>query len=182
VALLRGVNLGSLNKVGAPVLRGIGQRLGLTDPRTVVNSGNLVFRDARGEAELEPLIASAVAEATGVKCDVHVRDAAGWAEIMAGNPFADAAAERPSQLLVTVLRRPPDPDDMAALCALVTIERVATSPRATYIDFNGGLARSKLGNGLLGRKGVEGTSRNWNSVAKIGALLGLTAGFSFRSA
>ena len=43
VAFLRGINLGSTNKVSMPELRAMATDLGYTDVATYINSGNLIF-------------------------------------------------------------------------------------------------------------------------------------------
>lgn len=171
VALLRGVNLGSTNKVSVAELKMLAKALGFTDPRTVVNSGNLVFRDARGTAALAELIEAEVAARTGVRCAVLVRTEADWRDLLAANPFPEAATRNPSQLLVTVLSKPADAQQIAALRAFATIERIEAIGRAIYTDFAGALAASRLGNALMAKRGPDGTSRNWNTVQKIAALL-----------
>ena len=42
VALLRGINLGAHKRVKMPELRALATELGLGDPRTYLQSGNLV--------------------------------------------------------------------------------------------------------------------------------------------
>ena len=54
IGLLRAVNLGAHNKVAMGDLRGLLARLGMCDTRSLLQSGNLVFRtDASTTARLE---------------------------------------------------------------------------------------------------------------------------------
>lgn len=50
VALLRGINVGGKNKVPMPVLKEVFERLGHTEVRTYINSGNVIFDAPRQRA------------------------------------------------------------------------------------------------------------------------------------
>jgi uncharacterized protein (DUF1697 family) len=52
IALLRGINLGSRNKVAMPDLRALVADLGAEDVTTYVQSGNVLFRSALARSEL----------------------------------------------------------------------------------------------------------------------------------
>ena len=53
VAFLRGINLGSTNKVSMPRLRELAEGLGYTDVVTYINSGNLVLTATDPAATIE---------------------------------------------------------------------------------------------------------------------------------
>lgn len=169
VALLRGVNVGGNKVVPAPALKALAEGLGLEAPRTVINSGNLVFRSARPPGELEPAIGAAMEAQLGVSCGVFVLTDADWAELIAANPFPDAAERDASQLLALVLRGPADPAQIEALRATAAPgERLQARGRVLYCDFVGGMGTSKMGSRATR---LDGTGRNWNTVLKIDALL-----------
>ncbi|NTU72071.1 MAG: DUF1697 domain-containing protein [Coriobacteriia bacterium] len=76
VALLRGVNVGGNRKVEMKRLKTVCEALGLTDVRTYINSGNVVFRS--GSTPPAPLVATleaAILEEFGFPVKVIVRDA-----------------------------------------------------------------------------------------------------------
>ena len=56
IALLRAVNLPSHNKVSMADLRAWLSALGMQGPRTLLQSGNLVFGDTRGAAAVERVL------------------------------------------------------------------------------------------------------------------------------
>ena len=63
VALLRAVNLGSHNKISMADLKAVAAGAGLKEPRTLLQSGNLVFESsAKSGAPLEKLLESALAK------------------------------------------------------------------------------------------------------------------------
>jgi uncharacterized protein (DUF1697 family) len=172
IGLLRAVNLGPHNKVPMAGLRDVLADLGLRDPRTLLQSGNVVFGSDTAPERLERQIERAVAEQLGVKTDVFVRTAAEWRALIKANPFADQAKRDPGHLLAMVLRDAPGAARASALQGAVTgREIVATVGRQTYIVYPDGIGRSKLTTAVIERAlGTRGTGRNWNTVLKLGAL------------
>lgn len=177
VALWRAVNLGPHNKVAMRDLAGVVSGLGLRDVATLLQSGNVVFSsEGRTTAILETMLEQAVSKRLRLETDVFVRTAREWKAIVSGNPFPDAAAHDPGHLLVVCLKGAPAPPAVAALRAAITgPEVVRTRGREAYIVYPDGVGRSRLTSALIDRTlGTSGTGRNWNTVLKIGALLGAT--------
>lgn len=174
VALLRAVNLGPHNKVGMAPLRELAADVGLTDVRSVLQSGNLVFgSEARTSAALERLLEGAAKKHLRLETDVFVRTAKEWKAIVAGNPFADAAEHDPSHLVVLVTKDAPGRASVTALkSAIVGRETVVAQGRHLYITYPDGIGDSKLTTALLEKRlGTRGTARNWNTVLKLAALV-----------
>lgn len=74
LALLRGINVGGQNKVEMARLRSMFEKLGSTQVRTFINSGNVIFEDERKAGELRDLIEEAIAEEFGFPVRIVVRD------------------------------------------------------------------------------------------------------------
>ena len=175
VALLRGVNVGGRTQVPMARLKTIAETLGLTEPRTLLQSGNLVFRTDRTDvAALARTLESAVAEAFCHGPDVLLRDAAVWEAAIAANPFAEVARRHPSQSLVMALRDAPAASAITALVESATgDEQAAVVGSHAYFVFPAGISKTKLTNARIERLlGTRGTARNWNTVEKIAAALG----------
>lgn len=175
IALLRAVNVAGRNQVAMAALRGLLADLGFGDARTLLQSGNLVFRsDARTCAQLESLLQDAAKQRLGLDTDFFVRTAGDWKEIVAGNPFPKEAGRDPGHLLVMFLKEEPDRDMVAALQEAITgRELVRAKGRHVYIVYPDGIGRSRLTGALIEKKlGTRGTGRNWNTVLKLGALAG----------
>lgn len=173
VAFLRAVNLGSHNKVAMADLRELLHELGMEEPRTWLQSGNLVFRSEGVEpAELERRIEDAARERLGLATDVFVRTAGEWRQVLAENPFPEEAETDPSHLLVLVLKEAPRPQAVAALQEAVPgREVVQVSGRHVYAVYPDGIARSRLTTARIeGKLGTRGTGRNWNTAVKLAAL------------
>src|SRR5262245_11907291 len=104
VALLRAVNLGSHNKVAMADLRKLADGCGLTNVRTLLQSGNLVFECGEHDAAtLEGMIERALVKKLGVDTPVIVRSAADWRGVVKANPFPAEAKKDPGRLLVMSL-------------------------------------------------------------------------------
>lgn len=137
---------------------------GLAEARTILATGNVVFLSDAPEAALVAALARVLAQ-HGVDRAAYVRDHADLAGLAGANPFAEAAAERPSNLLVHFMAGPckaePDWDGP---------ERIAVSGREAFIDYAGGIGRSRLSTPALARLlGQPGTARNWNTVRRLAA-------------
>jgi uncharacterized protein (DUF1697 family) len=175
IALLRAVNLGSHNKVSMADLRAFVEKLGMEDVKTVVQSGNLVFKTATvSTAKVESLLAAAAAKQLGLETDFFVRSAKEWSAIVAANPFPAMAKEDPSHLVMMTLREAPDAAAVKELQAAIKgRETVRTNGREAYFTYPDGIGDSKLTIAVIERKlGTRGTARNWNTVLKLGALAG----------
>jgi uncharacterized protein (DUF1697 family) len=115
IALLRAVNLGNHKKLAMPPLAAMAADLGLEQPRTLLQSGNLVFRSAAPPSELEDLLERETASRLGVATDYMIRTPEEWDAAIAGNPFARAAVEEPSRLLLHCFKQTPAPEAVAAV-------------------------------------------------------------------
>ena len=174
VALLRGVNLAGHKSVAMADLRAWAEALGLLDVRTLLQSGNLVFRGGtkRGPA-LEAALEAAAARKLGLESDVFVRTAEELDAIVARNPFPDAAKRDPAHLVVVFLKAPAAAALAALRAAIPGREELKADGRQLYIVYPDGIGTSKLNAALIDRKlGISGTARNWNTVLKLADATG----------
>ena len=175
IGLLRAVNLGGHHQVAMPALRELLTRLGFTDPRTLLQSGNVVFGcDRRPAAELESALEAEVERRLKVATDFFVRTAEEWRDIVARNPFLKEAERDPSHLVLMALKDRPTAQAVQDLRAAITgPEVVRADGRHAYIVYPDGIGRSRLTNALIEKKlRTRGTGRNWNTVLKLNALVG----------
>lgn len=175
VALLRAVNLGAHNKVAMGDLRELLGRLGFEDVRSLLQSGNLVFRAARQPAaKLEALLAAETGRALGVHTDYVVRTPREWRALIEANPYPDDARRDPGHLVVMCCTSAPRAELVKALEARhAGPERVAVRGRQVYIVYPEGIGHSRVTNAFLERAlATRGTGRNWNTVQKLAALIG----------
>lgn len=179
IALLRGVMPTGQNRVPMAALKTLLDDLGFAGARTWIASGNAVFR-THGPvgAELEALLEREIAARIGPTLDVMVRDLPWWEAAMAGCPFPEVAAERPSKLLMTVLKAAPDEARARAFEALAEPpDEVRVIGDVAWIVFRDADSLRRLTPAAYRRTlGVSGTGRNWNTVVKLQALAAEAAG------
>jgi len=178
IALLRAVNVGGHNPVAMSSLRDLAARLGLDDPRTLLQSGNLVFRTAARRPDgLERLLETEASKRFGFELDFIVRSAAELKAAIDRNPFPAEARDDPGHLLLMFFKDAPKPGDVEALRAAITgRENVSADATHGYFVYPDGVGRSRLTTALVERVlGTRGTGRNWNTVLKLAALSGVSA-------
>lgn len=152
VALLRGINLGGRNRVPMDELRAALEGLGHRDVRTLLASGNAVFRGGRPSARR---IEEAVRERTGTSAPVVLLRAAELREVVEQNPLD---VPDPKRFLVAFPLGPlpaAPPADGGA--------RVAAGPRALYLDLPDGVRNARSARDVADAV----TTRNWATVLKL---------------
>lgn len=172
LALLRAVNLGGKTMIGMADLRALLAELGFAEPRSLLQSGNLLFRsEGRTPDELESLLSAETERRLGLKTDFFVRTADEWDAVVAGNPFPEEAKNDPGHLVVMALKAAPEGAAVAALQAsIVGRETVRAVGRQAYLVYPDGIGESKLTIQKIEKAlGTRGTGRNWNTTLKLQA-------------
>jgi uncharacterized protein (DUF1697 family) len=173
IALLRAINVGGRKPIIMAELRDLLTELGFVGARSLLQTGNLVFRSiAQTGTDLERLLEEEAAKRLDLHTDILVRTAKEWKAIVANNPFRDEAKRDPAHLVVMFLKRAPSAKDVEALQAAITgPEIVSAGGRQAYIVYPAGIGRSRLTNTLVEKMfGTRGTARNWNTVLKLASL------------
>jgi len=173
IALLRAVNLGGHKPLAMSSLRDFFADLSFTDARTLLQTGNVVFRgEARTVSNLEHLLEREAKARLGLDTVFFIRSADDWKALQRQNPFPDEALRDPSHLVVMFLKEAPDAKSLAKLrTAIRGPEIVDVAERQAYIVYPTGIGRSRLTHALIETMlGTRGTGRNWNTVLKLAAL------------
>jgi uncharacterized protein (DUF1697 family) len=152
-------------------LKALLEGLGLSDVRTYLQSGNVVFK-----ADKDPTrkaLEDAIEGEFGVDVTVLLRTHADLAAVVEGNPFLGAGADR-SRLYVTFLAEAPAPDALADVdTAKFAPDVFQLAGRELYLHFPNGYGRTKLSNDFFERRlRLRATTRNWNTVTKLLELSG----------
>jgi uncharacterized protein (DUF1697 family) len=174
IALIRGINVGGHKQIAMADLRGLLLTLGFHEPQSLLQSGNLVFKgDSRSAATIERLLEKEAEKHLDVQVNFLVRTAKEWAAIIAKNPFPREAESDPSHLAVMCLKSAPTKESLVALeTAIVGRETIHLDGPQLYIVYPDGIGRSRLTHGLIEKTlATRGTTRNWNTVLKIAALM-----------
>ena len=170
VSMLRAVNLGSHNQVQMTALRALYEALGLQDPQTYVQSGNVVFRTKeRDLAALAGKIEKAIERSFGFRTPVIVRTLSELRDVARRNPFARRSGIDPRKLLVMFLASHPGAEAREQVLKIKTEpEELRIDGREAYMYFPNGMGRPKVSWVAIEKKlKTSGTGRNWNSVTKL---------------
>jgi uncharacterized protein (DUF1697 family) len=168
IVLLRGINLGSRNRIAMPELREALESAGFDDVRTYLQSGNVVLSTTKSAKQVRSDVECLIADRFGLHIKAVVRTRAELAAVVRRNPLGEVAKD-PKRYQVSFLDGPPKREVVRRLSdAAVPPERFAHIGRELYAWHPKGVARSKLWAQLAGPKlGVIATARNWATVTSL---------------
>ena len=171
VALLRGVNVGSANRVPMARLRLLLTEMGYRQVTTILNSGNAVFFAPNGPSRrLAQAIAKSLAREFNFGVPVVVKSGKELRKIIDENSLVFAADDH-TRLLVVFAQAPSAFACLAGAADLVLpTEQFQLGRHAAYFHCPNGILQSKAGEALLGKVGKMVTTRNWATVLKLQAL------------
>ena len=170
ICMLRGVNLAGKRKIKMEALRALYESLGLRDVKTLLQSGNVVFRTERRDlVALTKQIEGAIERKFGFHSDVILRTSSELRDAIARNPFAKRAGIDASRFLVSFLVSEPGAEARGNVMRIkAEPEELRIDGREVYIYFPNGMARPKLSMALVERTlKTSWTGRNWNTVRKL---------------
>ena len=170
ISLLRGVNVGGNRKLKMYELAELYNSLGFTNPRTYIQSGNVVFSHShKGNTDLADRIQGAIETQLGLNVEVFLRTPEELEKLVKKNPFI---GNDQSRMHVTFLHTKPSSvprneiEDVA-----VAGEKFAVFDREVCLFLPNGQGRTKLSNGFFEKiLKVPATTRNWNTVLALMAL------------
>jgi uncharacterized protein (DUF1697 family) len=174
VALLYSIILGAGRRVVMSDLRDMAVTAGFRQPRTLVASGNLVFEtDEQSVPAIEARLEDAFQKKFGKHVDIIVRSADEWLALVAANPFPEDAALYPDQVAVRVMRAPVTAEVLARLTPYAAAdEKLAAANGDIWLYFSRTAGTSRLLGALTPKKaGGVGTTRNWNTVRRLGEMV-----------
>jgi uncharacterized protein (DUF1697 family) len=159
VALLRAVNVLGTGNLPMAALTAMCERIGFSHARTYIASGNVVFDSRLAEKQVKRRLEAELARHAKKPVSVLVRTGAELADVLANNPFPDAA---PNQAVAIFLDTAPSRAMLQGVRG-ANREEVRLGAREVYVHYPDGIGRSKLK-----IPGAEiGTMRNMNTIAKL---------------
>jgi uncharacterized protein (DUF1697 family) len=168
VVLLRGINLGSRNRISMPELREALEDAGYEDVRTYLQSGNVVLTSTASAKQVARACERLIADRFGLEIAVVARTRNELAQVVKRNPLARVAKDQ-KRYQVSFLETKPSPRIVREVESVVADrEKVVSIGREIYAWHPAGVARSKLWAQLAGKNlGVTATARNWTTVTKL---------------
>ena len=172
IALIRGVNVGGRSMIAMADLRAACEKLRFQNPRTLLNSGNLVVESPDAPAQVESRLEKGMKRLLGRELEFFVRSPKEWDAIIKANPYAKEAKADPGRLVLLCFK---DKVTRAAVKELQkTIpgrETLEARGREGYAYYPDGQGQSKFTGALIDRTlGTRCTARNWNTVLKLAAM------------
>jgi uncharacterized protein (DUF1697 family) len=169
VSMLRGINVSGHRMINMDRLRSIYAALGFSDPRTYLQSGNVVFGAARPGRSHGDAIERRILRDCGFDVPVAVRTVAEMTAALASNPLARRPSVDPRFLHASFLI---DPLGKATLdgadLPLGAGEAAVLLGDIVYLYCPNGYGITKINNTYFERKlGVRATTRNWNTVSAL---------------
>ena len=162
IALLRAVNVGGTGKLPMSELKAMCEELGFNQVKTYIASGNVVFTSGKSEAAIKTTLEKRLKAYAGKPVGVAVRSAAEMAQVLADNPFPEAA---PNRTVAIFLDGKPAKDALSAVRGQKD-EEIMLGRREIYVHYGDGMGQSKL----VIPAAKTGTARNLNTVATLAKM------------
>ena len=172
VSMLRAVNVGGSSRLKMDALRAVYESLGLADVRTLLQSGNVLFRSGLTDRQqLVKRIMQEIERPLDLKVEVILRTLEEVASIVERGPVLSPRADS-NKLLVMFLASVPDAAAQAALVkwhkSKEMKEMLEMRGPEIYLYYPDGIGRSKLTSAVIeGKLDIPGTARNWNTLTKL---------------
>ena len=171
IVWLRGVNVGGKNRLPMKAWREQLEALGARDVRTYIQSGNAVFRSAKGSVKSwQDRIAAEIESQQGFRPQVLILDSCQLARVVAENPYPQLT-DQPKALHVFFWDRAssaPRLDEMRRLKS--ESESFELGTHALYMAAPEGIGRSRLAAAVERLLGVPVSARNWRTVMALQAM------------
>ena len=143
-------------------------KLGGSQTRTYIQSGNVVFQSRRGDIDnLVEAIGGGVLRAHGFEPRILILSRGDLEQAVAANPYPQATDE-PKTLHLYFLAELPQSPDLDTMTAIKTqSEEFSLIDKVFYLYAPDGSGTSKLAEKVEKLLGVDATARNWRTVSKV---------------
>lgn len=178
LALLRGINVGTANRIRMDALKRLFENAGFSFVETFIQSGNVLFSSDLPEDEAIAAITYALKTGAGIETIVVLRAAREMKQLVERCPFSEseiAQARRANpegeSFHVLLLPQFPSADALEKLAAVSPDGgRYAVAGRDIYLLLDQSIRTSKLSIRLQ-RLFPAATLRNWNTISKLNEML-----------
>jgi uncharacterized protein (DUF1697 family) len=169
---LRGINLGPHNRIPMAGLREVLARRGFDEPRTYLQSGNVVLESDLVGRDLEQAVADAISAEFDLDIAVLALTAPDLASIVSDNPYRAQAEADPTRVHAMLVSPMPPGSVLAEVEADRYLpEEFSEGPGVIYLHLPYGMGRAKLPD-ILARVTNKSTVtvRNWRTVTAVAAM------------
>ena len=168
--MLRGVNVGSHNRIKMDALQKSVAGLGCEQVQSYIQSGNVVFRAAKQTPRaLSKRMEECILAEFGISVTVITRTSNEMEAIIQSNPFLKERGVDLSSLHITFLSQSPNEAALKKLAAVETGEdEFRHLGEVIYLHCENRYSDTKLSNNFLEKTlAVRATTRNWTTVNKL---------------
>ncbi|GKU25063.1 DUF1697 domain-containing protein [Clostridium folliculivorans] len=178
VALLRGINVGTKNRIKMVDLKQFFESLGYIDVKTYIQSGNVIFKaDEDNEEVIINKIEATFEERFQFSSNIILRTGKELTDIIRNCPFleneiAEAKATAEGECFyVSLMKYVPSEDKIKLIDKYEDdANKYKIIGRDVFLLFSKSIRNSKLANNL-GKLDVPSTVRNWNTINKLVSML-----------
>ena len=170
ISLLRGINVSGQKKILMADLKDLYLRIGMKNPVTYIQSGNVIFDSRRSARSCVSAIQKAIEAAYKFVVPVQVLTVDDWSLAVQGNPFLAANSAIPiERLYIAFLDEIPEAEYVAHLeAADFGDDKWHLEGKRIYLCYATKCSNSKLTNNLIEKKlKVSATTRNWKTTLKL---------------
>ncbi|OXM85618.1 DUF1697 domain-containing protein [Paenibacillus rigui] len=170
IGLLRGINVGGNNKIKMAELKQTLEAIGLGRVQTYLQSGNVVFVSEELPDVLRGRIEEEIKRGFGISLTVVLRTAEEWEQLLAACPYDSEALKPGESIQISVLIEQP-PQEIGGILenGSGSTDEFQIRGREIYYLFRQSVLDSKLASNIQ-KLGDKITTRNWNTMSKLGAL------------
>ncbi|HTB85111.1 MAG TPA: DUF1697 domain-containing protein [Candidatus Sulfotelmatobacter sp.] len=168
IALLRGINVSGHKLIKMAELQQHFASFGAVDPRTYIQSGNVVFGHGAASATLRKNLEKHLADELGYAVPVLIKSANKLAVIARANPYDIDLPELGKKMYVCFFEHPPGTDAIKNIQPFISDnEQLMIKGHAGYAYYADGLGKARLTSTVIERKLGMATLRNWNTVTAL---------------
>lgn len=170
VALLRGINVSGKNIIKMAALKHAFNHTALSEFKTYLQSGNLIFRSEMTDSnEIADLISEKIKSGWGYQVKVKVIRANELQRLFKENPFVDTEEIELKQLYYIHTLGKIDSKAKVEIEEDNNIsEDLSFADEIVYVNYNKGYGRSKITHSFFERKlKIPVTARNHNTMRKL---------------
>ena len=148
-------------------LKQLCDQIGLTEARTYIQSGNVLFFSKEENKMIEQKLRNAILQKYHFEVPVIVVDQAVLVQVITKNPFL--ATSSLEHLHLTFLEHLPSEEKLKLLDKSIdTPDQFVVYGQFVFVCCHGKYHQSKLTNNFFEKKlGITATTRNWKTVLKL---------------
>ncbi len=171
IILLRGVNVSGKNLIRMDLLKSVLKEAGIEDPKTYIQSGNLILKSTLADRALEKTVHELIQEKFGNSIQCFAFDRRQWKDFIQNQPF-DLSRYDQKRVYCCLFHEKPDPENMKLLNSRMAAgEEAIAHGQCIYLYYANGAGTTRLTNAAIEKKlNMPATTRNWNTMQKLLAM------------